>query len=58
MHTVQKRLKTQNTTRKPLRAVLLTAILLTANTTSAQEPKTRAGDGQGTVALSSISPIG
>ena len=44
-----KQMKTPNTIRNRFSGVLLTAILLTANTTSAQEPKTRAGDGQGTV---------
>lgn len=42
-------MKTQNTTKISLSGVLLTAILMTATTTSAQEPQTRAGDGQETV---------
>lgn len=42
-------MKTQNTTRKPISAVLLAAILLTANTTLAQEAKKSAGDGQTSV---------
>ena len=39
-------MKAQNTTRKPPSAVLLTAILLTTNTTWAQEPQTRADEGR------------